>query len=171
MNKKGFTLIELVVASMILVIAFTALSQIVVFSTTYFSDEYSESVAQEDIRLVATYIEKDIRRYVIDPTFYTSVASGANLTITFGNVDSGEYVEYFFNDVDTSITRTLYSAGTSTNSVVAQQIDSLTINLDTSAEPYVQIDIIAMVDDRVTNNDIHQKIYLRLPKVGETTSS
>ncbi len=89
MDKKGFTLIEVVVASVILVIVFTTLTQIVVFSTTYFSDEYSESVSQEDLRLSATYIEKDIRRYVINTDFYARVASETAITITLGNTTNG----------------------------------------------------------------------------------
>lgn len=58
MRKKGFTLIELVIVMAIIVIAMSTLTSVVVFATNYYQDEYSESVTQEDLRLVAVLMEK-----------------------------------------------------------------------------------------------------------------
>ncbi len=169
MNKKGFTLVEVVVASVILVIAFTILSQVVSFSTTYFKDEYSESISQEDLRLSAVLIEKDIRRYVVDVDYYIRSITGTDKQITLGNTENGtKYVIYTFNIANANITRTLYNPDDtviSTQVLSKQIVDfDITLNSATTINPFLSVDIEAIVDGRITNNDIHLEIYLRLPE-------
>ena len=169
MDKKGFTLIEVVVASVILVIVFTTLTQIVVFSTIYFKDEYSESVSQEDLRLSALLIEKDIRRYVVDIDYYARAITETSVTITLGNTSNHtNYAVYTFNISDSTITRTLYDPDdvVISSQITSQQIQDFDILLDITDinSPYLLVDIIAIPDARVTNNDIYQTIYLRLPE-------
>lgn len=169
MDKKGFTLIEVVVASVILVIVFTTLSQIVVFSTTYFKDEYSESISQEDIRLTSTLIEKDIRRYVINTDYYSRIANETNVIITLGNTSNGtKYAKYTFNFANATITRDLYNSDhtLSSSQITSKQVsdfDVLSHNFGTN-NPYLSIDIDAITDDRITNNDVYMEVFLRLPE-------
>lgn len=177
MNKKGFTLIEVVVASLILVIAFTILSQVVVFSLNYFQDEYSETLSQEDLRLVAVTFEKDIRKFVYqinetDSNYFTDDGT----TITLGNVNpdtnnnNGCYVKYVFNSSTNTIIRDEYD---NYNLVSSQEVGrsiksySTTNNFNTGGPYYVSFYIEAIDDERVTDNDIEQTIYLRLAVSGE----
>lgn len=167
MRKKGFTLIELVIVMAIIVIAMSTLTSVVVFATNYYQDEYSESVTQEDLRLVAVLMEKDIRRYLTSDSYYSN---SANTTITFGNT-SADYVIYSYDNVNFTITRTSHLAGVVSSQIVGKQIQSLTISYSSSPYPKVDITIQANIDGRVTNNDIQQSIYIRLPKTGTVTSS
>lgn len=171
----------MVVASVILVIVFTTLSQIVVFSTTYFKDEYSESISQEDVRLTAVLIEKDIRRYmaipldteidqylvpVNDTELYPNTST---LSVTLGVPGNGtNYVQYLFDKTNYTIERKVFTpeGTTVSNQITSKQISRFFVQLNyDNGIPYVSVEIETIDDARITENDISQKIYLRLPEV------
>ncbi len=94
--------------------------------------------------------------------------------VYFGGILSN-YAVYTFNISDSTITRTLYDPDdvVISSQITSQQIEDfdITLNEDDPQTPYLTIDIIAIPDARITNNDIHQTIYLRLPFEGEPVNT
>lgn len=90
-NKKGFTLIELVVVIFVIVIVFGLVAGMVGFSTRFFRDENTQVMSQESLRLIAVDFEKDIRRStgferIDDNNFLVKeVSSGLDVTYTLTN--------------------------------------------------------------------------------------
>ena len=65
LDKRGFTLIELMVTITVLLIVLGLVSGLVLFSTKFFRDENTQLSNQESIRMVTVLFEKDVRRYVV----------------------------------------------------------------------------------------------------------
>lgn len=73
-NKKGFTLIELIITMFLLTVVLGLVTGIVTNSLKFFSDERTQVNNQASLRLIAVDFEKDVRKYVlgIDQFSYTS---------------------------------------------------------------------------------------------------
>jgi len=61
-NKKGFTLIELIIVIALIAIISAGMVGIVVFSTDFFASEDSDIIRQENVRIVTINFEKDVRK-------------------------------------------------------------------------------------------------------------
>lgn len=79
-NKKGFTLIELIVTMAVLSIFTYLITMLVTSSMGFFGDEESQVANQSALRIVAVQFEKDVRRHVIGSG--ELVVSGSCYTIT-----------------------------------------------------------------------------------------
>jgi prepilin-type N-terminal cleavage/methylation domain-containing protein len=64
-NKKGFTLIELVVAMVVLSVVMGLIVGLVTNSMGFFRDERTQVNNQASLRLIALDFEKDVRKYVL----------------------------------------------------------------------------------------------------------
>ncbi len=61
-DKKGFTLIELIIVIALITIISAGVVGIVIFSTDFFKSEDSDIVRQENVRIVTVNFEKDVRK-------------------------------------------------------------------------------------------------------------
>ena len=74
-SRKGFTLIELVITMLVLVIVFGILANLVGFSTKFFRNENTQVANQTALRQVAVNFEKDVRRYALNASLITGSTS------------------------------------------------------------------------------------------------
>ncbi len=146
-GKKGFTLIELVITFLIVVIVFGVLANLVGFSTDFFRDENTQVATQESLRLVAVNFEKDVRRYALDSTKVSQ--SGDCYTL-------GSTVTYCYVSANKEITRN--------SVVVATGISSFSLNLSNSS--FIRFNIVTIQDTRGQSNDLTMDIYYRTERTG-----
>lgn len=161
-NKKGFTLIELIITMMVLGVVLSILTGIVSFATTFFRDESSQVNRQESLRIIAVNFEKDIRKLVEHQTFFESIVSGNLKTYNLGDLTTANIVTYVFNDSEGKIYRTFNGV----TSEVAVDIEDVNITLDSTGNPFIQIIIIGKPDGRGTTNEVDVKVFLRLLNEG-----
>jgi Tfp pilus assembly protein PilE len=146
-GKKGFTLIELVITFLIVVIVFGVLANLVGFSTEFFRDENTQVATQESLRLVAVNFEKDVRKYALDSTKVSQ--SGDCYTL-------GSTVTYCYVSANKEITRN--------SVVVATGISSFSLNLSNSS--FIRFNIVTIQDTRGQSNDLTMDIYYRTERTG-----
>lgn len=141
-SHKGFTLIEIVITMLVLVIVFGILANLVGFSTTFFRDENSQVSNQTALRQVAVTFEKDVRRYALDSTMFA--VSGSCTTL-------GSTVTYCHDVANKTITRNM--------EVVAKGIQTFTIDFSDSV--YVHLNMLTIPDSRNQTSDIEYDVYYR----------
>ena len=143
-NKKGFTLIELVITMLIVVIVFGVLANLVGFSTAFFKDENTQVANQTALRQVAVNFEKDVRRYALNSTQIVTVGSCYTL---------GSTITYCYVIADKTITRS--------GIVVAKGIETFTVTTNSSK---VNLYMKTIVDSRNQFIDIVYDVYFRTNK-------
>lgn len=146
-KSKGFTLIELVIAFMIIVIVFGVLANLVGFSTKFFKDENTQVATQASLRLVAVNFEKDVRRYALSSTLITQ---NSNCYIL------GTTVTYCYISANKEITRN--------GNVIAEGVANFTLTLTNSS--YIRFSIVTIQDTRGNSNDLTMDIYYRTERTG-----
>lgn len=144
LTKKGFTLIELVITMLIVVIVFGILANLVGFSTKFFTDENTAVANQTGLRQVAVTFEKDVRRYALDATMFS--VSGTCTTL-------GSTVTYCHDVANRTVTRN--------SVVVAKGIEAF--NIVTSAS-MVRLTMDTIDDSRGQDVDISYDVYFRTNK-------
>ena len=147
-QKKGFTLIEIILAILILAIAFGILAGIISFSTRYFSEENSQLANQDGIRMVYVQFEKDLRKLGVDNTIYTATAG----CYTLGTTSTSRYC---YNSSTKQITRTF--SGVST--VVGKEIASFSASLTPGSN--IRFQLSSLADNRGNDNVIDVRLFLR----------
>lgn len=146
-KSKGFTLIELVIAFMIIVIVFGVLANLVGFSTKFFRDENTQVATQESLRLVAVNFEKDVRKYALSSTLITQSSNCYTL---------GTTITYCYVSANKEITRN--------GNVIAEGIASFTLTLTNTN--YIRFNIETIQDARGNSNDLVMDIYYRTERAG-----
>lgn len=144
LTKKGFTLIELVITMLIVVIVFGILANLVGFSTKFFTDENTAVANQTGLRQVAVTFEKDVRRYALKSSMISQ--SGACTSLDTA-------VTYCYVVADQTITRN--------GVVVANKIDAFTVIADSIK---VNLSISTIDDSRGQDVDISYDVYFRTDK-------
>ena len=144
LTDKGFTLIELIITMLIVVIVFGILANLVGFSTKFFTDENTAVANQTGLRQVAVTFEKDVRRYALDATMFS--VSGTCTTL-------GSTVTYCHDVANRTITRN--------SVVVAKGIEAF--NIVTSAS-MVRLTMDTIDDSRGQDVDISYDVYFRTDK-------
>lgn len=163
-NKKGFTLIELIITMMVLSVVLGILVGIVNFATIFYRDESSQVSRQESLRLIAVSFEKDIRKLVEHQTYFQSTELSGIKTYVLGDPGSVNKVTYVFNS--NSSEGKVYRIVNGVTSTVAFDIQNVEVTLDTSSNPYILIDIKGKPDGRGTTNEVNVKVFLRLLNEG-----
>jgi len=137
-NKKGITLVEILVATTVLLLVLGMVTSIITFSSRFFSDEDSQLIAQENMRILAVLLDKDIR--------------SSDQTITQDNncTTIGQSVEYCINGFDVS----------RNSSVVAKGIATFDIILSINSN-FVDILIESLPDKRSKVIRFSSRVYLR----------
>lgn len=145
-RRKGFTLVELIIAMAVTVIVLT---MVVTFISTFLNinrqqNEYVK--AQDSLRLAGIRIEKDIRESSQNITVSRDLNGCYRITDTG---DSGSVKTYCL--VEKNLNRnSVYLVG---------NIDSISVELSSSSGTYVIIKITGSYEGRSLNYE--QKIYLR----------
>ena len=136
-NKKGFTLLELIIVIVVMGIIMGGVVSAFAFGLNVYTDENSSVDRQENLRLVAVTFEKDFRK----STTQSVTVSGSCATI------------------GTSITYCLEGTNVKRNGVViAKHVDQMSI---TSSGTYFDLNLSSTPDDRNIDVDISTRIYLR----------
>lgn len=161
-SQKGFTLIELVITMLVLVIVFGMLAGLVGFATRFYSDESSQVRRQEALRLFAVTFEKDVRRLVEHETYFSVAVSGDVTSYTLGDSSTSNIIRYDFNTLEDKVYRVQGASST----VVATDISSVSIIMDTVSTPFIDFEVIGIPDGRGTENEIDVVIYPRLLTIG-----
>ncbi|HCT62753.1 MAG TPA: hypothetical protein DIC19_01495 [Erysipelotrichaceae bacterium] len=143
-SKSGFTLIELVITMLIVVIVFGILANLVGFSTTFFRDENTQVANQTALRQVAVTFEKDIRRYALNESLVTGDPTCPTL---------GSMINYCLNVTDKTISRD--------GVVVARGIESFVVTKNATK---VNLYMKTIVDSRNQFVDIVYDVYFRTDK-------
>lgn len=149
-NKKGFTVIEVVVSLLILAIILGMSSSVVSFFSRFYSNETTQINRQENVRLLLSYIERDIRKsnqeIDLDGTCYK-----------IGTDDAEQQSVYCVND----------SQVTRNGVVIAHEIQTLSMstNLDGTI---VNLVVAARPDTRGDTFETSYTIYLRQSIVSGT---
>lgn len=147
-QQRGFTLLEVMLAILILAIAFGILGTLVQFSTRYFREENSQLANQDGIRLVYVQFDKDLRKYGVDPTIYTATSGCYTLGTT-------TLSRYCYNSSTKQITRTF--SGTTT--VIGKEISSFSAALTPGSD--IRFLLTSVNDNRGNNNTIDVRLFLR----------
>lgn len=141
-SRKGFTLIEIVITMLIVVIVFGIVANLVGFSTKFFRDENTQVANQEALRLVAVSFEKDFRKYALNSTLITSGSAGC---YTLGTA-----VTYCLN-ANEEITRN--------GNIIAKDVASFSLILTNTS--YIHFEIESIQDSRGIANNLEMDIYYR----------
>lgn len=144
LSRKGFTLIELIITMLIIVIVFGILANLIGFSTKFFRDENTQIANQTALRQIAVTFEKDIRRYALDSS--QIVVSGSCHTL-------GATITYCYDNVNKTITRN--------SVVVAEGIEIFSVVFDSLK---VNLDIKTIYDSRNQFIRINYDVYFRTAK-------
>jgi len=150
--KSGFTLIEVIITMMIVVMVFGLVASLVGFSTTFFKNESTQVANQESLRLVATYFEKDSRMYVsrnIDISF--------NSTTKCATMGSSTVITYCLNANNILRNGVVIASGVQTFNVVIDAANSA-----------IHLRLVSIPDTR--NNPIEVNYMIRI-RIGETGTS
>jgi len=148
-KSKGFTLIELVITFLIVVIVFGVLANLVGFSTKFFRDENTQVATQESLRLVAVNFEKDVRKYALNSTL---IVQSSNCYV----LGTGTTITYCYDSANKQITR---------NSVIiAKGIANFTLTLTNTN--FIRFNILTIQDSRGNSNDLVMDIYYRTERTG-----
>ena len=137
LNKKGMTLVELLVAIAVLGFVLAGVTTIVSFASKFFSEEDSSIVRQENLRIVTVNFEKDIRK------------SDQNVTENSGCVLIGSITYCLVNN---EITRN--------DVIIAKEIDTFDVNLAADGT-YLDLLVITTPDERGKTAQAETRIYLR----------
>lgn len=140
-DKNGFTLIEIVITMLIVVIVFGILANLVGFSTTFFRDENTQVANQAALRQVAVTFEKDVRRYALKSSLISQSGTCTSLDTA---------VTYCYVFADKTITRN--------GVVVANRIDAFTVIADSIK---VNLSMSTIDDSRGQDVDIVYDVYFR----------
>jgi len=145
LNNKGFTLLEIMITIIIVAIVFGLVANIVGVSTKFFTDESSQQVNQENVRITSVMFDKDVR---------TRIQSVADFNIVSGcyNLGASSPDIYCYNSGTKQVTRN--------GSVIAKSIQTFNAVLD-STENSILLTIRSVADNRGNTNEIIVKIYLR----------
>lgn len=135
-NKKGFTLLELVVVIIILGIIMGGVVSAFAFGLKFYTDEDSSIDRQANLRFVAVNFEKDIRK---SPTQIVDVT---------GACASFDSIQYCL------VGNTVEKNGVA----IAENVDGMTI---THGGTYLDLDLSSTPDERNNDVNISTRIYLR----------
>lgn len=144
LSSKGFTLIELVITMLIVVIVFGILANLVGFSTTFFRDENTQVANQTALRQVAVTFEKDVRKYALNSSLITGDPTCPVL---------GTTITYCYDSVNKLITR---------NGVVVANGILKFESLTTSSKVHLVIE--TKEDSRGQDIKIEYDVYFRTDK-------
>lgn len=144
-NKKGLTLIEVIVTIFIAAIVLGMVASIVGFFSGFFGDETQQINRQENMRILVLNLEKDIRT-----SDQTITLSGGCYVIGEGDGSTPIHT-YCFSNENKTVTRN--------GDILARNVDQFNLILTDSST--INIDIKMEKDTRDKIIEANYTIYLR----------
>lgn len=151
LDKKGFTLIELMVTIIIMLIVLGLVTGLVLFSTKFFRDENTQLSNQESIRMVTLLFEKDVRRHVVSSVNF---AIESPCTVIKPDADPANDIRYCLNS---GILTRIESGNTL---FLGDGIQDFDVSFNSSIYA-VQLQITTNPDARGRTNDVNLNIFVR----------
>ena len=151
-RKSGFTLIEIIITLLLIVIFFGLIMGITQFSLAFFRNEDSQLTSQSSLRLIATQFEKDVRRNVVTKDDFDTITLGQKYQIS---VDDSSPIIYEF--VDKKVYRD--------SILIGENVDEFILNWD---EVKMQFDLVfrSFADGYGRKNEVVVRIVIRTGKGG-----
>jgi|GEM_PF-3321294 len=141
LNRKGFTLLELMIALIVFSIIGVGLTTVFVSGLRFYSEEKSQIDKQRSLTQFSISLENDVRK----SKSATKSLDCLNLT-----QNNNSTITYCYNSVNSTITRNTV--------VIAQEISSFTLTVTTNQ---IKIKIITAPDLRLSSNTLDFEYYLR----------
>lgn len=147
-NRKGFTLIELIITMVILSIVMGLIVGLVTQSMKFFNDEEQQVANQASLRQIAVEFEKNVRRHVISSTEFE--VSGNCYVIKPIFEDD---INYCFDSVNFTVERD--------GLVIGERVGQFSANYDSSDDSIALI-IQSRPDGYGRINEVSVRIYIRV---------
>lgn len=141
LNRKGFTLLELMIALIVFSIIGVGLTTVFVSGLRFYADEKSQVENQQSLTQFSISLENDIRK---------SKAASKTLNCLNLTQNNNSVVSYCYNSLNKSITR-------NTNEV-AQNISTFTVTVSSNQ---IKLTLITSADQRLNQNTLNYEYYLR----------
>jgi len=150
-QRKGFTLIEVIITLFVIVIFFGLIVGITQFSISFFRNEDSQIASQSSLRLVALQFEKDVRKHVGTGTEFTSPNVGEYRIY----VDASTTIVYLFENFN------VYRNGV----LIGEDIEIFNPNWDSVTQSF-DLSISSFDDGYGRVNQVSVRIFVRSGKGG-----
>lgn len=141
LNRKGFTLLELMIALIVFSIIGVGLTTVFASGLRFYADEKSQVENQQSLTQFSISLENDIRK---------SKAASKTLNCLNLTQNNNSVVSYCYNSLNKSITR-------NTNEV-AQNISTFTVTVSSNQ---IKLTLITSADQRLNQNTLNYEYYLR----------
>lgn len=141
LNRKGFTLIELMIALIVFSIIGVGLTTVFASGLRFYADEKSQVENQQSLTQFSISLENDIRK---------SKAASKTLNCLNLTQNNNSVVAYCYNSLSKSITRN--------TSEVAQNISTFTVTVSSNQ---IKLTLITSADQRLNQNTLNYEYYLR----------
>jgi prepilin-type N-terminal cleavage/methylation domain-containing protein len=150
-RKSGFTLVEVIVTLFVITIFFGLIVGITQFSVTFFRNEDTQVASQASLRMIATQLEKDVRKYV---------GTGSELT----NPNTGEY--RIAVDASTSIVYLFQNNNVFRDGVlIGENVEDFELNWNSLSKSF-ELNISSFQDGYGRVNQVSVRIFIRAGKGG-----
>jgi prepilin-type N-terminal cleavage/methylation domain-containing protein len=147
-NNKGFTLIELVITMVILSIIGGLVVGLVMQSMKFFNDEDGQVTNQAALRQIAVEFEKNVRRYVIQPTEFEVAGTCYTIKPVFEN-----NIAYCYVSANNTVTRN--------GVVIGENVGQFSAVYDTTNH-FITLLIQSLPDGYGRVNEVNVNIYIRI---------
>lgn len=141
LNRKGFTMLELMIALIVFSIIGIGLTTVFVSGIRFYSEEQSQIENQQSLTQFSITLENDVRK----SKQATKSINCLNLTHNDNTI-----VAYCYNSLNKTITRN--------SVVVAEGIHTFTLTVITNQ---IKLTVITSPDQRLTQNTLNYEYYLR----------
>lgn len=141
LNRKGFTLLELMIALIVFSIIGVGLTTVFASGLRFYADEKSQVENQQSLTQFSISLENDIRK---------SKAASKTLNCLNLTQNNNSVVAYCYNSLSKSITRN--------TSEVAQNISTFTVTVSSNQ---IKLTLITSADQRLNQNTLNYEYYLR----------
>lgn len=148
-NKKGFTLIELVITMAILSIVMGLIVGLVTQSMKFFSDEDDQVANQAALRQIALDFEKNVRKFVITPTEYEDQLNGCYVIKPIFE----DNIIYCFDNVSKTVSKNGIVIGENIEKFEAKYFDT---------SHFINLIIESVEDGYKRVNVVNVNIYIRI---------
>jgi prepilin-type N-terminal cleavage/methylation domain-containing protein len=147
-NKKGFTLIELIITIAVLSIVMGLIVGLVTQSLKFFRDEDDQVSNQAALRQIAVEFEKNVRKYVVTPTEYQVSGTCYIIQPVFES-----NISYCFDSANNTVTRN--------GVVIGENVAQFTAVYNTTNHNIALL-IRSLPDGYGRVNEVSVNIYIRI---------
>lgn len=148
LNRKGFTLIELIVTMVVLSIVGGLIVSLVMQSMKFFRDEDAQVNNQAALRQIAVEFEKNVRRYVLQPTEFEVAGSCYTIKPVFES-----NISYCYVSANKTVTRN--------GIVIGSNVGQFSAVYNTTNH-YITLLIQSLPDGYGRVNEVNVNIYIRV---------